>query len=237
MFAFSLDTGSENNLITSIGEVRNLESNRSNIGYRKLRLINVQDTAKLKYEIEKAALTYDHNGFIHMLDANGSIIHSTFISSISIGKSKRNTLCLSGYVWFKPKGFQKSLQMYLDNEISGKDCWKKLNRDELQGWLVFALHITKPGPDRENLFIRIDGSRFHNEDGFYCTLGEEIHGSTGYFGRNKGALTDCLRGSFGVKSISEITWVNHQRSKKLLKRNFTDIIAIFESFDVRVMLK
>lgn len=55
MFAFSLDTGSENNLITSIGEVRNLESNRSNIGYRKLRLINVQDTAKLKYEIGKSS--------------------------------------------------------------------------------------------------------------------------------------------------------------------------------------
>lgn len=41
MFAFSLDTKEETEIITYINDVRNIESNKNNIGYRKLRLINV----------------------------------------------------------------------------------------------------------------------------------------------------------------------------------------------------
>ncbi|GEN76096.1 barstar family protein [Chryseobacterium hagamense] len=95
--------------------------------------------------------------------------------------------------------------MFINNEVTEKNTWKKLHCDELQGWLVFAGCIVKPRPDRENLVISIDGNNFHNLDGFYCTLGEEINGIGGYFGRQLYALYDCLRGDFGVKSIPEIT--------------------------------
>lgn len=237
MFAFSLDTGKETDMITFIDDVKNLESNSTNLGYRKVRLINVHRKEKLTDKIEKATKIYENQGFIHLLDKNNSIITSTFISNIEISKSDKSNLILSGYVWFKPKGFHKVCKMFINNELTEKNTWKKLDNDELQGWLVFALCTAKPQPDRENLIISIDGHHFHNLDGFYCTLGEEINGIGGYFGRQLHALYDCLRGNFGVKSISEIIWYHHQHSKKLLKTDFNKIIAVFEEFRISVILK
>lgn len=127
--------------------------------------------------------------------------------------------------------------MFINNEIREKNTWKKLNNDELQSWLLFALCTAKPQQDRENPIISIDGHHFHNLDGFYCTLGEEINGTGGYFGRQLYALYDCLRGDFGVKSISEITWYHHQRSKKLLKTNFNKITDLFREFGISRILK
>ncbi|GAA5086098.1 hypothetical protein GCM10023210_07570 [Chryseobacterium ginsengisoli] len=49
MFAFSLDTDeNETQIITYIDEVKNLENNRTSLGYRELRLINVYDVENLK---------------------------------------------------------------------------------------------------------------------------------------------------------------------------------------------
>jgi RNAse (barnase) inhibitor barstar len=81
------------------------------------------------------------------------------------------------------------------------------------GWF-FALHRMKPQPAKENLILRLDGNDFNNLDEFFCTFGEEVNGIGGYFGRQLYALYDCFRGDFGVKTITEITWYNHERSKK-----------------------
>jgi RNAse (barnase) inhibitor barstar len=237
MFAFSLDTEEESPIITYIDDVKNLENNRTNWGYRELRLINIENTGKLKSEIDRATRIYDNQGFIHLLDKDQSIVTSTFISRIKIIKTKKNNITLSGIVRHHPQGFHKVWQMFLNNEITEKNIWKKLSKDELQGWLVFALHHVKPQPERENLIIRLDGNNFHNIDEFYCTLGEEVNGVAGYFGRQLYALHDCLRGDFGVKSISEITWKNHRISKKLLKKNFDDILDIFKEHEINVILE
>lgn len=237
MFAFSLDTGEETEIITYIDDAKNLESNETNLGYRELRLINVHDIEKLKYEIEKATKLYDNNGYIHMLDKDKSIVTSTFISKVRIIKSKKNNITLNGYVWHPPKGFLKAWKMYLNNEITEKNTWKKLDKDELQGWLVFTGCVRRPEIDRENIIIQLDGNNFHNLDELFCTLGEEVNGIAGYFGRQLSALYDCLCGDFGVKSIAEITWHNHERSKKLLKKNFDKIIDIFNKFNIRIILK
>jgi RNAse (barnase) inhibitor barstar len=237
MFAFSLDSGKETQIITYIDDAKNLESNKTNLGYRELRLINVHNVENLKSKIEETTKIYDNQGFIHMLDKNKSIVTSTFISNIKIIKSKHNNITLSGYVWHSPKGFHKAWKMFLNNEIIEKNAWKKLKKDELQGWIVFTGCIRKPQIERENLIIQIDGENFHNLDEFYCTLGEEVHGIAGYFGRQIYALYDCLRGDFGVKSIAEITWHNHERSKKLLKKNFDEIIDLFKEFHIKIILK
>lgn len=237
MFAFSLDTEKENDIITYIDDVKNLESNKTNLGYREVRLINVHRKEILTYELEKTTKVYNNQGFIHMLDKNKVIVTSTFISNIRIIKSEKSNLTLSGYVWFKPKGFHKAWRMFINNEITEKNTWKKLNNDELQGWLVFAGCIRKPQQDRENLVINIDGNHFHNLDGFYCTLGEELNGIGGYFGRQIDALYDCLTRDFGVKSISEITWHHHQRSKKLLRKDFHRITELFKEFGIPIILK
>jgi hypothetical protein len=194
MFAFSFDTEEETQIITHIDDVKNLESNRSNIEYRELRLINVHEVQKLISEIEKATKTYNQNGFIHFLDENRSTITKTFINEVRIIKSKNNNVTLSGYVWHKPKGFQKACKMMFNNEISEKNIWKYFRKDELQGWLVAALNFSKTAFDKENIIIQIDGDDFHNLDEFYCSIGEEIHGPGGYFGRQTYACTTVYVG-------------------------------------------
>ncbi|MCJ8155491.1 barstar family protein [Chryseobacterium sp. SSA4.19] len=237
MFAFSLDTKEETDIITYIDDVKNLESSKSNMGYRELRLINVHEIENLKYKIEESIKIYDNQGFIHLLDENNSIVTSTFISNIRIIKSKHHNITLSGYVWFTPRGFHKAWQMYLDNKITEKNIWKTFNKDELQGWIVFTGCLQKPQIYKENLIINIDGNNFHNLDGFYCSIGEEVNGIAGYFGRQLYSFYNCLHGDFGVKCILKVIWTNHLRSKKLLKNNYNKIIDIFKKYNIKVILK
>lgn len=221
MFAFALDTLEEPRIISLIEDVKNLESSKTNFGFRKLRLINVENPEQLKLEIEKAAVNFDNQGFIYLLNHNNSILTGTFINDIKILKSKKKNLSLRGYVWHQPKDYYKAWKMKMNNQINDKKIWKSFEKDELQGWLVFALNNMHSEISKENIKIEIDGDDFHNLDEFFCILGEEINGTAGYFGRNIPALYDCMRGDFGVKSIKELTWKNHQKSKKLFKTKFT----------------
>ena len=82
MFAFSLDIEKENDIITYIDDVKNLENNKTNLGYREVRLINVHRKEILTDELEKATKVYNNQGFIHMLDKNKVIVISTFISNL-----------------------------------------------------------------------------------------------------------------------------------------------------------
>ncbi|QQQ28128.1 barstar family protein [Chryseobacterium indoltheticum] len=237
MFAFALDTLEEPQIISLIEDVKNLESNKTNFGFRKLRLINVKNPARLKLEIEKSIANSDNQGSIYLLDQNNSIITGTFISNIKISKSEKNNLSLSGYVWHQPKGYYKAWEMKMNNQINARDIWKNFEKNELLGWLVFALNNMNTEPSKENLIIEINGDHFNNIDEFFCTLGEEINGFAGYFGRNIPALYDCLRGDFGVISIKELTWKNHQKSKKLFKSKFNEVLQTFEDFDIKINLQ
>lgn len=234
MFGFGLDTGGEPEIITLIDQVNNIESSYP-ITYKKVRLTNVHNIPSLISAIETSSKMYENNGLIYKLDQQNTIVGSTFISNIQISKPKKNII-LTGFVWTHPKGYQRALNMKAYNEITEKNIWKSFRKDELHGWLVNALHSGKFENVRENIEIQIDGNEFHNMDGFFCALGEEIHGPGGYFGRNINAMYDCFRGGFGVKSISGLTWINHQKSKKLFKSKFKEIIEIFEDFNVKVIL-
>ncbi|MFL9833881.1 hypothetical protein [Chryseobacterium terrae] len=171
MFAFALDTLEKPQIISLIEDVKNLESNKTNFGFRKLRLINVENPAQLKLEIEKAIDNFDNHGSIHLLDQNNSILTGTYISNIKISKSKKNNLCLSGYVWHQPKGYYKAWKMKMYNQINDKNIWKNFEKNELQGWLVFALNNMNTESSKENLIIEINGDEFNNLDEFFCTLG------------------------------------------------------------------
>lgn len=95
MFAFALDTLEEPRIISLIEDVKNLESNKTNFGFRKLRLINVENPEQLKLEIEKAASNFDNQGCIYLLNHNNSILTRTFISNIKILKFKKNDITLT----------------------------------------------------------------------------------------------------------------------------------------------
>ncbi|MGE8553878.1 MAG: barstar family protein [Chryseobacterium jejuense] len=236
MFGFELDEGENSQIITTIDDVKNIEGSHS-IAYKKVKLINVNDIASFKSAIESSSKTYDNHGCICVLDEQKTIVARTFISNIRIIKSKHNNVTFIGHVWQHPKGFQKALDMKINNQITEKNVWKTFKKDELQGWLVWALNSKNNDTPKANITVRIDGNEFHNLDSFFCTLGEEIHGPGGYFGRNLYAVYDCLRGGFGVESVSELIWINHQKSKKLLKSKFNAIIETFEDFNVKITLK
>ena len=237
MFAFALDTLEKPQIITYIEQVKNLENNNKNFGYRQLRLMNVENPAQLALEIEKATANFDNQGFIYLLNKDNTILTGTFISDIKILKSEKNNLSLSAYVWHQPKGYYKAWKMKMNKQINNKNIWKNFKKDELQGWLVFALNNTFYENSKENLKIQIDGNNFHNLDEFFCNLGEEINGIAGYFGRNIPAFYDCSRGDFGVGSIEELTWKNHLKSKKIFKTKFNEILRIFEDFNVKINLQ
>lgn len=236
MFGFSLDKGAVSpEIITTIEDVKNLE--RAKIGYRQIRLINVENPLKLKLELEKITNPFDNKGYINFLDHKNSIVAGTFISNIRILNLEKNNISLSGYVWHQPKGYYKAWKMQVNGKINHINVWKSFQKDELQGWLVFALNNQKPNLIKENINIEINGNDFHNLDEFFCVLGEEINGVAGYFGRNIPALYDCLRGRLGVHSIKELTWKNHARSKQLFKTKFIELITIFKEFNIIINLE
>lgn len=234
MFGFTLDNKTEE-IIAYIDEVKNIEGS-GGIMCRSIRLINIDRVSNLIWAIENSAKTSENNGFICFLDDEKSIVTRTFIGKIKIIKVKKNTVTLTGQVWCHPKGFHKAWKMKLNNEIAKKNTWKTFEKSELQGWLVYALSISRINEIKKDIRLQIDGNEFHNLDSFFCMLGEEIHGPAGYFGRSIYAMYDCLRGDFGVESISELTWHNHQKSKKLFKTKFDEIIQIFEEYNIKVIL-
>ena len=109
MFGFSLDSGQHPpELITTIEDVKNLESNNKSIGYRKLHLTYVEDVTHLKSSINNATLDFGNNGLIHYLNENQEILTSIFVSNVKIIKVKKKNVILSAFVWHKPKGFLKA---------------------------------------------------------------------------------------------------------------------------------
>ncbi|REC79642.1 hypothetical protein DRF60_04325 [Chryseobacterium elymi] len=236
MFGLAFDSETEPEIIALIDDVKNIESPAAII-YRTVRLINVDNVSNLISTIENATKIYENNGFICLLDDKKSIVTKTFISNIRIVKSQKNNVTLLGQIWCHPPGYHKAWKMRLNNEIIQKNIWKNFRKEELQGWLVYALHTTTIDQVKENISIQIDGNEFHNLDGFFCTLGEEVNGIGGYFGRGFGALNDCLCGGFGVKAMSKLTWLNHQRSKKIFKTKFDKILQILADHRVQVILK
>lgn len=236
MFGFAFDTVTEPEIIAYMDDVKNIEY-EAGIIYRTLRLINVDNFPNLISAIENATKNYENNGYICLLDDKKSIVARTFIGNIRVVKSKKNNITLLGQVWSNPPGYHKAMKMRLNNEITEKNIWKNFSKEELQGWLVYALHTMRIDEVKENISIEIDGNEFHNLDGFFCTLGEEVNGIGGYFGREIYALSDCMRGDFRVKSISELRWLNHQRSKKLFKTKFNEILQVFADYNVKVILE
>ncbi|WP_435522318.1 hypothetical protein [Chryseobacterium indoltheticum] len=74
---------------------------------------------------------------------------------------------MSGYVWHQPKGYYKAWKMKINNQINDKNIWKSFQRNELEGWLVFALNNMNTESIKENLIIEINGNHFNNLDEFF----------------------------------------------------------------------
>ena len=133
MFGFALDTGNDPEIITFIDQVKNIEG-ANPIAYKKIRLVNVHNVPNLISAIENASKIYENNGFIYNLDQENNIISGTFISSIKISKSKKNII-LTGFAWTSPKGYQKAMDMKLNNEMIEKIFGKILEKTNFKDGL------------------------------------------------------------------------------------------------------
>lgn len=227
MFGFAFDSDDEPKIIAYMNDVESLESRKNRLVYRKIRLLDVENIDFLVLKIKDAIRKNDNHGYIYTLDSSKNRMHGTYISNFRIIRYYQNNLVLKGYIWNETFGYHKVLKMMQNNEITTKGQWKKLKKSELQGWLGFSFQTQNPEIDRENVLLTIDGNMFKTLDEFFCYLGEEINGPGGYFGRNLHALEDCFYGGFGIKSISNIRWIDHHKSRMLLKENFEIIVKIF----------
>ena len=72
----------------------------------------------------------------------------------------------------------------------------------------------------------IDGMRFHDMDGFYDEIGEQLIPET-YWGRNLDAFNDILRGNFGPLNESDfvLIWKNSGVSKDRLGIETFDLLV------------
>ncbi len=237
MFGFALNTDNDPEILFYIDEIDSLESRKSRHIYRKIKLININNISLAKQEVTESIKNKENNGFIYSLDSNKRILHGTFISNFRIVRCEKNELTLNGLIWNESYGYQKALKMHVNNEITEKNLWKKFSKKEIQGWLGFAFYIQHSETDHSEVKIELDGNLFDNINEFYCAIGEAINGPGGYFGRNFNAFIDCFYGGFGVQSMNEVSWKNHDRSRRLLKRDFDIILEIFEERKVKVLLK
>ncbi len=115
--------------------------------------------------------------------------------------------------------------------------WAGLPSDRRKAWLktVFKAWAV-PDEDRDGGHYEIDGARISDITDFYCAIGEAINGPGCYFGWNLDALTDCLRGRFGVAPPFTLTWHASAESRKRIAR-FDTIMEIFAEADVQVDLR
>lgn len=61
----------------------------------------------------------------------------------------------------------------------------------------------------------LDGTRIATLEDFRRMIGEAVNGPGGYFGRNLGALADCLGGGFGTPGDDGFVfeWRDHETSR------------------------
>ncbi|WP_369778735.1 barstar family protein [Streptomyces sp. R33] len=64
----------------------------------------------------------------------------------------------------------------------------------------------------------LDGRRVGGLEDFWTVVGEAVHGTGGYFGRNLDSLHDCLRGGFGTPDDGDfaIEWRDHEAARRAL---------------------
>ncbi len=61
-------------------------------------------------------------------------------------------------------------------------------------------------PDQAHRIIELDGTKILDVSSFYIHLGEQIHGTLGYFGACLDSLSDCFCGGFGLRDPIQIVW-------------------------------
>jgi hypothetical protein len=86
--------------------------------------------------------------------------------------------------------------------IEGRRFWLGTARDHA------VRHRSAPHTVAGRTF-HLDGRHITDEPGFYCALGEAVHGPGGYFGQDADSLIDCLCGSRGTLPDPPPTLVWH----------------------------
>lgn len=108
----------------------------------------------------------------------------------------------------RPAGMRGLLDLWFTGRPAEPNLWAGYDRTLRHEWAGVALaHRRFDAPDRAaGTVFDLDGRFITDVEGFYCALGEAINGPGGYFGRNLGALDDCLAGKWGAQIPFRLVW-------------------------------
>ncbi|SPT59211.1 Barstar (barnase inhibitor) [Actinomadura madurae] len=108
-----------------------------------------------------------------------------------------------------PTGTRSILDLWFTGRPTTPNLWARYDRPLRHEWTGIALAHHRRNPDQPaGTAFYLDGRFITDIEGFYCAIGEAINGPGGYFGRNLGALNDCLHGEWGAAAPFQLVW-NH----------------------------
>ncbi len=208
----------------------------------RLKLLRGQNIVDFQKNLKDATTENENIGFyVYFIDKQNNIKLQYFFYNLEIIQIQNLengyfNLDLNCNLYEASNGVREVCEMRINNELTEYNLWRKLKKENIQGWLEVAINLQKSIIDKENLVVEINGDLIDDTDSFYCVIGESINGPGGYFGRNLDALHDCFRGEFGVKLPFTLNWKNHLQSKKYLKEKFNQIIEVLKDNNVKIEL-
>jgi RNAse (barnase) inhibitor barstar len=129
---------------------------------------------------------------------------------------------------------------------AARNLWARLPAGPKSAWLqvVSAYRPNDPlrrgehrtGPSGRPEVV-LDGRHVTDLTSFYCAIGEAVNGPGGYFGSNPMALTDCLRGGWGVDREFTLVWEHADVARANLGEHLDVLLRVFREAGTDVVLR
>lgn len=225
-------------ILSKIDNIQGLENKAEVLNYTTiLALENVENLTTLVSAIESNWNTNEYDFGIIFKDSNNN--HKCYYIRIhEIISIEDNNIFLKAFAFGASKGVLKAWENYFSKGIEEPNLWTNLKQSERQGWLELAMAFQNVENSVSKSKATIDGKYIKSVEDFYCSLGEAINGSGGYFGRNHNALIDCIISrEFGGNDIKKIYWRNSKKSRWKLKNHFKTILEVFKDYGIEIILE
>lgn len=225
-------------ILSKIDNIKGLENKAKTLDYTTiLALENVENLTSLISAIE-SNWNNDEYGFGIIFKDNNNNHKCYHINIHEIISIEDNNILLKAFAFGASKGVMKAWKNYFSKEIEEPNLWTNLKQSERQGWLELTMSFQNIENSVSKSEATIDGKYIKSVEDFYCSLGEAINGSGGYFGRNYNALIDCITSpEFGGNDIKKIYWKNSKKSRWKLKNHFKTILEVFKDYGIEIILE
>lgn len=110
------------------------------------------------------------------------------------------------------------------------NLWADYDRQGRTAWTMAAMHNRNSLRTTEHppgTTFHLDGTHITDGAGFYCAIGEAVHGPGGYFGWMPHALADCLNSGWGVTTPVTLVWHDADVAREHLGTEDLDAVVRF----------